>query len=619
MARNLFRQLLFPLALGAALSSAAFLLLSFDVMGRLYDEANERALVGTASALAATLPRGEGLAPWTLRVGRASGLRLTLIAADGSVLADSSAEAASMENHAARAEVASALAGKASAAKRKSATTGHSLLYAAAPIAAGTPAPAALWGGALRVAADLPALESRLGLSRWALFLCAAGVFAAACAAAAALSRRIARPLSRLSAAAAGWASLEPGERAARGSSPSFAALAPRGPEEVRVLAQGLEAMARELAEEVDAEKAARRELAALLDAMGEAVLAVDGEESIIAANPAAAALFGPAGPESLLGKALLAATRSTELEALAAASAASAAPREAELALYAKGEAWYQVFAAPFPARTGKQGTVLVLNDITRLRRLERVRRDFVANVSHELRTPIQLIKGFTETLREGEGLDPAERRRYLEIVERNAARMESLIEDLLSLARLEQDGKSWLKRESLEVAALAEEAVQAVAAKAEAKGIRIEADASAGLRAFANGGLVVEAIVNLLDNALKYSPSGTTVRVRARPAPGGRVSVEVQDEGMGIPKKELPRLFERFYRVDKARSRELGGTGLGLSIVRHIALAHGGDVEVESWEGEGSRFTILLPAAEEKLSETDEGTGAGRPGPRA
>jgi two-component system phosphate regulon sensor histidine kinase PhoR len=243
----------------------------------------------------------------------------------------------------------------------------------------------------------------------------------------------------------------------------------------------------------------------------------------------------------------------------------------------------------------------------VTLLRKLERVRRDFVANVSHELRTPIQLIKGFSETLREGGELEPEERERYLAIVERNALRMESLIEDLLSLARLEQEGTLWLKRESLGIEALVEEAVSAIESKAAAKGIFITRKVSPDLRASVNAGLVVEALVNLLDNAVKYSPPGTTVSLRAEEAEGRRVSIAVQDRGIGIPKSELPRVFERFYRVDKARSRELGGTGLGLSIVRHIALAHGGDVEVESWEGEGSRFTIHLPIDNKDLSEGD------------
>ena len=629
MSRNLFRQLLLPLAVGSAVSAGLFLALALGIMGRLYDASNQRSLGQTASALAAALPtRRGGPAPakplprasreWTARVAREAGLRVTLIARDGSVVADSLSAAANMENHSGRSEVAAALAGRVATAKRKSATVGRELLYAAAPIHAypdhgglGRPD---MEGGALRVARDLPALESRLGLSRWALFLCAAAICALALAAAFFLSRRIASPLSRLSAAASDYAASQGlAQRAMRGTEgaarvsrpPAFASYVGTGPDEVLVLARSLEAMARKLAEEVEEAETAGRERSAILDAMGEAVLALDGEERILIANPAAAALFGYKSADEMLGKHLLAATRSTELEAAAQAASSGSLPHEAELALYSRTEAWYQVFAAPFPARGGRPGTVLVLNDVTRLRKLERVRRDFVANVSHELRTPIQLIKGFSETLREGGSLEPEERDRYLAIVERNAQRMENLIEDLLSLARLEQEGTDWLKRESRDVEKLVEEAVAAIGSKAEAKGIAITAKVDPDLRASVNEGLVVEALVNLLDNAVKYSPAGTSISVRAKGEEGRRVSIAVQDQGIGIPKGELPRIFERFYRVDKARSRELGGTGLGLSIVRHVALAHGGDVDVESWEGEGSRFTIHLPIDKEKLSD--------------
>jgi two-component system phosphate regulon sensor histidine kinase PhoR len=618
MPRSLFRQLLVPLASGSALLGGLFLALSLGVMARLYDASNERALGQAASALAAALPPEKAeLNEWAARVARDSGLRVTVIAADGGVLADSFSAAPPLENHAGRSEVAAALAGRIATAKRRSTTVGRELLYAAAPIRPYAHGPAGAdggaIGGALRVASELPALESRLGPARWALFLGAAAICLAATVAAFFLSRRIASPLSRLSAAAGAYASSPGGGRGgapeggSRGALPPFSDYVARGPEELLVLARSLEAMARELAQEADEAGRAAEERTAILDAMGEAVLALDGEERILIANPAAASLFGFQGADEMLGRPLLAATRSTELEALLSAASSDSSPHEAELALYSRGEAWYQVFAAPFPSRGGRPGIVLVLNDVTRLRKLERVRRDFVANVSHELRTPIQLIKGFCETLREGEELGPEEVDRYLAIVERNAERMESLIEDLLSLARLEQEGNSWLKRESHGVSGLVEEAVAAIERKAEAKGIAIARKVPPDLRASVNEGLVVEALINLLDNAVKYSPPGTTVTVRARGEEGRRVSIAVQDQGIGIPKSELPRVFERFYRVDKARSRELGGTGLGLSIVRHVALAHGGDVEVESWEGEGSRFTIHLPVDPQNPTESD------------
>jgi two-component system phosphate regulon sensor histidine kinase PhoR len=242
-------------------------------------------------------------------------------------------------------------------------------------------------------------------------------------------------------------------------------------------------------------------------------------------------------------------------------------------------------------------EGVVLVLNDLTVLRRLETIRRDFVANVSHELRTPVQLVKGFAETLLGGALEDPDKARRFSEIIGRNAARMERLIDDLLSLAKLEQQERESLETKSESLRELVLEAIASVEYAAMGKNLKLELDCPEDIRVEVNGGLIVQAVFNLLDNAVKYSPAESQVRIRARRI-DSRLRIEVRDQGPGIPAAQLPRLFERFYRVDKARSREQGGTGLGLAIVRHIAEVHGGSVGVESWEGEGSLFWIELDA---------------------
>jgi len=425
-----------------------------------------------------------------------------------------------------------------------------------------------------------------------------------------------------------------------------------------------LEAEVKSLRDEVrararDAREARSRthELEAILDAMAETVVVLDTRSRIRLANPSAGRLFGPEAAGSgqrLEGRDFLEATRSTELQAVVEACMETRAENRSELALYRGREHWFQALAAPLfrpaagagtdypsisapeaipPAEEsetpgagarGLAGVVLVLNDITELRRLERVRRDFVANVSHELRTPIQLIKGFAEALREEEsaalpgapareaaagGTAPEAaaggRDRFLGIIERNADRMESLIQDLLILARLEQEGSAWLALGDTDIRAVLSEACEAVASKAAAKSVALDIRCAEGLHALVNAGLLEQAVLNLVDNAVKYSPPGSRVGIRAAvegaAAEGAiaeaRLVLSVRDEGPGIPAKDLPRLFERFYRVDKARSRELGGTGLGLAIVRHIALAHGGTASVESWEGEGSLFTIRIP----------------------
>jgi two-component system phosphate regulon sensor histidine kinase PhoR len=546
------------------------------------------------------------------------------------------ADPASMENHASRPEVAAALAGRTMTAHRRSATVGRELFYAAAPVLRGGDGRVA---AVLRLAADLPAMEARLVPWRLFLALDIVVVGLAALAAAWLFSRRISSPLEILAASTRRVAA---GERTT--AIPRFA-----GPEEVTVLASGLASMAAELDRRIREAEAEGRERKAILDGMSEAVLALDASLVVRMANPAALQLFA-AGTEAapaggLHGKPLLLATRSTELEEAAGSCLRSGGTVERELPLYGASERWFQAFVAPLghaaappggaggadsPAgeAEGYDGVVIVLNDITRLRKLERVRKDFVANVSHELRTPIQLIKGFSEVLADelAEAGPGGQARRHVEILSRNASRMESLIADLLTLARLEQEGPGWLECEELGIAALLDEALETVAIKARTRGIAIEVSCAEGLRARVNGGLFVQAVVNLLDNAVKYSPQGSRVKVEAlgieappeavasaRAAPW--FAVTVSDQGPGIPASDLPRLFERFYRVDKGRSREAGGTGLGLAIVRHIALAHGGSVKAESWEGEGSRFTMSLPFGGPGLGSCDS---HGAPAPK-
>jgi two-component system phosphate regulon sensor histidine kinase PhoR len=231
-------------------------------------------------------------------------------------------------------------------------------------------------------------------------------------------------------------------------------------------------------------------------------------------------------------------------------------------------------------------------------------MRRDFVANVSHELKTPIASIKGFVETLLDGAADDPADSRRFLEIVARQAERLEAIIEDLLALSRIEQsEGAGNLPLERVHVLAVLSAAVADCRPRARDRGVVVDVACDGMLEADVNPALLEQAVINLVDNAVKYSDSGDTIWVSATPdaaaTDGPAVRIVVRDEGCGIDAEHLPRLFERFYRVDKARSRKLGGTGLGLSIVKHIVQAHGGSIAVESTPGVGSTFTLELPTA--------------------
>jgi two-component system phosphate regulon sensor histidine kinase PhoR len=244
------------------------------------------------------------------------------------------------------------------------------------------------------------------------------------------------------------------------------------------------------------------------------------------------------------------------------------------------------------------KSGAVIVISDMTRMRRLEDVRRDFVANVSHELRTPITSIKGFAETLLEGAFKEPEKAERFLQIIAKHADRLNAIVEDLLSLSSLEEGSqKRKITFENASIRPVLDSVISMSTIKAEDKEITLELDCDEGLEARINTVLLEQAILNLVDNAIKYSESKSTIRIEARPS-DEMIRIAVRDSGCGIAKKHQNRIFERFYVVDKSRSRKLGGTGLGLAIVKHIAEVHGGHVTLESSPGQGCTFTVHLPA---------------------
>lgn len=335
----------------------------------------------------------------------------------------------------------------------------------------------------------------------------------------------------------------------------------------------------------------------ALLASMVEGVIAIDPEERIISLNPAAGHLLG-IDPGRALHRKFPEVSRQVKLSRFAAAALRSDAPVEDEVWLSNSKDRCLRAVGTMLRDSGGRRsGALIVLEDVTHLRRLETVRRDFVANVSHELKTPITSIKGFAETLEEGALDRPEEARRFIGIILKQSNRLQAIIEDLLALSRIEHgstDEEIDLTRSR--IGEILELAVQTCRPAARAKKIEIRLTCDPGLQADVNAPLLEQALVNLIDNAVKYSESGKPVRVTAR-TEASEIVIEVRDEGAGIDPKHLGRLFERFYRVDKARSRKLGGTGLGLAIVKHIALAHHGDVSVESVVGEGSTFRIHLP----------------------
>jgi two-component system phosphate regulon sensor histidine kinase PhoR len=331
---------------------------------------------------------------------------------------------------------------------------------------------------------------------------------------------------------------------------------------------------------------------------MVEGVVAVDADERILRLNEAAARFFG-VEVLAAQGRRIQEVVRRAELQRFVSRALESRNPVEGDIVLHnERGEVYLQAHGSVLRDSHGQNiGALVVLNDVTRLRRLESIRRDFVANVSHELKTPITAIKGFVETMLDGALDHKEDARRFLDIILRQSERLHAIIEDLLALSRIEQESESGgIPLQEGGVKSVLGAAVQSCEVGAAGKDVDIDLICPEDLRARISAPLLEQAVVNLIDNAVKYSNPGGRVLLQGLQQ-DDLVLIRVQDWGVGISREHLPRLFERFYRVDKARSRKQGGTGLGLAIVKHIVQAHGGRVDVSSVPGQGSVFTLRLP----------------------
>ena len=400
------------------------------------------------------------------------------------------------------------------------------------------------------------------------------------------ISRRISQPLQEMRQGAERFAA---GDFSHRLPIPDSVELAS--------LASTLNRMAAQLAEQIAVITQQRNEQEAILESMHEGVLALDTQERVITVNRAAEALLGVMATRAK-GHTIQEVVRNVALQRLLAATLHSTEAATADIVLRGSEERFLQATATALRNAQGRDiGVLVVLNDVTQLRRLENIRRDFVSNVSHELKTPITSIKGFVETLRDGALEDRAQAERFLGIIARHAERLHAIIEDLLALSRLEQGSDSYeIPRSETSLSEVIQAAILDCAARAEAQHVTVIPTCETGLRAAVNAPLLEQALVNLLDNAITYSNPESSVWVNIRQE-DNRLVIDVRDHGVGIPYDHLDRIFERFYRVDKARSRERGGTGLGLAIVKHIAQVHGGQVSVMSTVGQGSTFTLHIP----------------------
>ncbi len=523
------------------------------------------ALVSEARTVQQALPSSDlGLEGEVMALGHASGVRITVIRTDGQVLADSERDPTTMENHLDRPEVQQALAGEVGTSSRVSATLGISFRYVALPPQGDR---------IVRVALPLTRVSHRRDTVRITLLI---GLLAAAVIAslgALLVSRGVTRPLRR---ATESLARLGEGDLSAR--------VSPEGPREFSALAETLDLMADRLEAQILASEDARHTRDLVLSSMEEGILLASADGGVRFANTAFERYLGPPpATRQLLAPAGL------REAAQRAADERSPVPVEVEAGVPAR-----SLRGAAVPV--DEEGSVLlVVRDVTEAKRLDAVRRDFVANASHELKTPAASIRAAAETIRTAAVDDPAVVPRFAERMEAEAIRLSRIVEDLLDLSRLESGSElaagvmldALVREESARLHDVAERAgIELVVDAREVPAVRgSERDLSLLVR-------------NLVDNAVRYTRNGGRVEVRLG-SEDGHVILSVRDSGVGIPTRDLPRIFERFYRVDRARSRETGGTGLGLSIVKHVAENHGGNVSVESELGRGSTFTVRLPTS--------------------
>jgi two-component system, OmpR family, phosphate regulon sensor histidine kinase PhoR len=533
----------------------------------------------------------DSLANW---LGSVIGRRVTVIGRDGSVLGDSEKDGAAlraMGNHGDRPEVREALGGHLGEAHRVSSTIGAEYLYLATRSSNGQ---------VIRVSEPLRQVKRAVARVQRGIF--GVGVIALILTGLLSFgfSRVMTHPLRRLAGAARAMAAGDLTQRARAG-----------GRDELGEMGDALNLLAGELQRRLGQLEGERAEMQALIDSMAEGVIAVDAQGRVRRANPAARRMFSlAADPRGIAPEEV--ARRQPFLDIVGRALAGEAVPAT-DLAVDARS---LLVTAQPLPP---PGGAVMVFLDVSQLRRLEGVRQDFVANASHELKTPLTAIRGYSETLLDPD-LPPELRRRFAETVRANADRLQRIVDDLLDLSRLESGG--WrVEPEIVSVSELANDAWSACREPAESKGVRfsVRADPAAEF-ALADPSALRQIFANLFANALRFVPEGGEIEVSARAAAspalagartagrgadasaaGGWICVEVRDTGAGIAAAHLPRIFERFYRADAARSREEGGTGLGLAIVKHMVEGHGGSVQAESLLGSGTTIRFTLPAPDE------------------
>ena len=576
--------------------AAALYLYSDRVVEQLYLDTLADEVLRQAHLAGALLPwdlSGEPLDRRCAELAATVGARITVILPDGTVIGDSDTPSARLENHGGRPEVRAAWSDGDGQSARLSASVNRRLFYRAWRQERGSDQ------RVVRLAVPMEMIDGARGRTRAAIW---SGLGIAALAAlwpALSLSRRISQRLTRLT---------EFTSAVTRGESPPL--LAAEGADDLGRLERDLVTMAQTLNARLDSAQEEQGKLAAILRSMVEGVLVIDRDGIIRLSNRCAEQLFGLTANETLVGTPLIAVSRDPDLRGLVreVMRGDCEPPVIREVTLH-EGLS-LQVTATPIADLDGTTPLfILVFHDITELKKLETTRRDFVANVSHELRTPLTAIRGYAETLQAGALDDPQLARKFVGVIERHSERLTRLTNDLLTLSDLEL-GRTEIQPITMPVAPTVEAVLEALRSRAVDGQVDLRAEIPADLPSIhADPDRIEQVLVNLVDNAVKYTPAGGRITIAARlaaPHDNGRmIEICVRDTGIGIPAQDLPRLTERFYRVDKARSRELGGTGLGLAIVKHIVQAHGARLHIESELGRGTCVHVFLP-----VSDTDTNT---------
>jgi len=503
--------------------------------------------------------------------------RITIIKADGTVLADSEKnlrEVAQMENHLYRPEIKEALTGRTGIDTRYSPTLKIDMLYAAIPVRDKDDVV-----GVLRLSLPLESVRNTLQVIRNTILMVLLFALILACLLALLLSSQITGPIDRL---------VRISHRFSKGDFSRRMIQAPR--DEIGDLAALLNDMAQDMEGKIKEIESQNQKLAAIFNSMIEGVIVVDKSGNVVSINRAIENIFN-VSKRDVEGKNFLESVRNNELSEIINSAIKRKELVSAEIDLVYPVRKTFQINALPI----ADSGCLAVIHDITDIRRLETVRSDFIANISHELKTPLTSIKGFVETLLEGGLEDEENNRQFLEIIHNHSQRLNKLVDDLLSLSYLETN-LTVLDKENFKLRQQVEEIILGFKSQTKKKKMNIVNDLPSTLTIKADKEKMEHVFINLIDNAIKFNKEKGSIHIYCKDL-DTRIKITVEDSGIGIPEKDCPRIFERFYRVDKARSRDLGGTGLGLSIVKHIVELHGGSAGLDSVEGMGSKFWIILP----------------------